>query len=69
MFARPVLAEGTTVPVDDLRCQYPTAYPNAATFNRKLLAIPGELATGLFYDMASLALVADEDAIHELRVD
>ena len=52
--------------IADVRVQ---AVPNAAAFDRKLLAIPGVLATGLFYDMASLALVADEDAIHELRLD
>lgn len=52
--------------IADVRVQ---AVPNAAAFDRKLLAIPGVLATGLFYDMASLALVADEDAIHELRVN
>ena len=27
------------------------------------------LATGLFYDMAEIAFVADEDTVRELRVD
>ena len=38
-------------------------------FDRALLAIPGVLATGLFCDVAALALVADGETVNELRVD
>lgn len=39
------------------------------TLDRKLMAIPGVLATGLFLDMATLALVAKGETVNELRLD
>ena len=45
------------------------AVPDPGGLDRMLAAIPGVLATGLFYDMAEVAFVADEDTVRELRVD
>ncbi len=38
-------------------------------FDRTLLAIPGVLATGLFCDIAAVAVLADGEAVNVLRVD
>lgn len=38
-----------------------------AELDRTLAAMPGVLATGLFYDITTMALVADETGVRELR--
>ncbi len=43
--------------------------PDPSRFDQTLLAIPGVLATGLFCDIAAVALVADGETVNELRAD
>ncbi len=44
-------------------------FRDPSRFDQTLLAIPGVLATGLFCDIAAVAVLADGEAVNVLRVD